>query len=232
MRRPLQAVVNNWQLKLAAFAIAFLLWLAVQGGRPYRYRMPHVPVRVANSDPEWIVSSEPVPATVSIEFHGTFRDLLRLPSSKPAVIVPVDRVRDTAGVYILRNEWVDAGSPGHDIVIGPIRPDSVRISFDRVATRLIAVRAHFTGKVQDGYELAGLPIIDPPVVRASGPSRRLAHMDTLDLDDIDVSGLTADDTVTLTIDTAAIGANITPRRVRIVVPIRRRLALPLPPVTR
>jgi YbbR domain-containing protein len=225
LQKLLETVADNWRLKLTAFAIAFLLWMAVQSGKPYRYRMAHVPVRIVNNNPEWIVSAPPAPATVSIEFQGRFRDLVRLPSAEPAVLIPVQSVTDTVAVFRLREAWVDMGSASGDILIGRIRPDSVRVTFDRMATRLITLQAQFSGALADGYELAGLPLIDPPVVRASGPARRLGRLDTLQLENIDLSGLRADDTVRLTIDTTGLGATITPRRVRVVVPVRPQQTL-------
>lgn len=224
MRSPLSLVSNNWQLKITAIVIAFLLWLGVQGSKPYLYRMSHVPVRVANHDAEWVIASSPSPATVSVEFHAPFRDLLRLSAAKPIVVVPVADVTDTAAVFALKQAWVSTGDPDKGVLVGKISPDTVRVSFDRVATRLVALHARFTGKVADGYEIAGAPVIDPPVVRASGAARLLARLDTITLQNIDISGMRGDDTVLVNIDTTGRGAFITPLRARVVVPIRRKLA--------
>lgn len=230
MRSPLKLVTNNWQLKTTAVVIAFLLWLGVQGGKPYLYRMSHVPVRIANSDAEWVVASAPSPATVAVEFQAPFRDLLHLSATRPVVIVPVGDVTDTAAVFALKRSWVKIGDRDKRVLVGKILPDTVRVSFDRVATRLVLLHARFSGSVADGYELAGSPKFDPPVVRASGAARLLSRLDTITLQTIDISGMRGDDTVQVNIDTTGLGAFITPMHARVIVPIRRKLA-PVPGTT-
>src|SRR5687768_15971065 len=124
---------NNWQLKLAAFAIAIVLWFAVQGDKPYRYRMS-IPVRVVNRDAEWIMTRAPDPATVTVQFSGAYRDLIRLRGALPSIIVPVDNVQDSIQKRALQRAWVDVGGV-EGVSIGVVRPDTVRLAFDRIATR-------------------------------------------------------------------------------------------------
>ncbi|MEO5511377.1 MAG: YbbR-like domain-containing protein [Longimicrobiales bacterium] len=213
-------MTRNWQLKLTAIVIAFLLWAAVQSGRPYRYRMTRVPVRVVNHDPEWVVSSDVSPAAVSIEFRGSFRDLLKLATAGVAIEVPVGDVSGRTAVYSLRSGWVDLGRASSDIEVGRIVPESVHVAFDRIATRLVAVRAKFDGALPDGYELRGAPVLDPAVVRVSGPAQRLTEMDTVDLPAIDLAGRRVSETVELMIDTTGLGVTVSPRRVRVALPVR------------
>ena len=224
MRGILGKLAHNWQLKLAAFAIALVLWFAVQGDKPYRYRMT-IPVRVVNQDAEWVLTREPSPSEVTVEFSGAYRDLIGLRSANPAMVIPVDRVRDTVQVRALQRTWVALGDAQGDVAVGAIRPDSVRLAFDRIATRLVALRPHYNGDVEEGFVLAGPPILDPVMVRASGAARRLARMDSIDLPAINVSGVRAVDTFEVVIDTTTLGASITPRRVRVILPIRPKAAV-------
>jgi YbbR domain-containing protein len=214
------AITNNWQLKLIALAVAFLLWLGIQSGRPYRYRMAHVPVRVINHDPEWVIAGDVVPATVAIDFRGSFRDLMELAKAGVAIEIPVDDVTGGSAVYSLRSSWVNLGSASRSIVIRAIRPDSVHLSFDRIATRLVTVRAVLEGDLPAGLELSGAPVLDPGIVRVSGPARRLARMDTLDLRPIDLGSLRQTETMEVMIDTTGLGVTVSPRRVRVALPVR------------
>jgi YbbR domain-containing protein len=230
MRAIWNRLSHNWQLKLSALGIATVLWLGVQSGRPYRYRMDHVPVRVANHDAEWVVAAQPSPAFVSVELEGLYRDLLRLGTLRPRVVIPVDDVSDTAAIFALKRAWLDYAVPTNargvtNITVVRMQPDTIRVSFDRLATRLVSLHARFSGAIADGYELAGPPIIDPAVVRATGAARLLARLDSIELPAIDVSSMRGDDTVTLDLDTTAIGATITPHRARIIVPIRRKVSM-------
>ena len=130
MRGLLGTFAYNWQLKLAAFAIAIVLWFVVQGDKPYTYRMS-LPVRVANQDAEWVLTREPSPSHVVVEFSGAYRDLIALRSADPSIVVPVQDVRDSVQRRALQRSWVDVGSAEGSVAVGPIRPDTVRLAFDR-----------------------------------------------------------------------------------------------------
>jgi YbbR domain-containing protein len=212
-------LTNNWQLKLSAFAIAVVLWFVVQGDKPYTHRMS-LPVLVANHDAEWVLTREPSPSHVAVRFSGSYRDLIALRNANPSIIVPVEAVRDSVQTRLLQRARVDVGSVEGSVAINDFRPDSVRLAFDRIATRLVALRPHFNGDVPSGYELEGPPIIEPVMVRASGPARRLAKMDSINLPPINVSGVRAIDTFDLVIDTTTLHASISPRRVRVILPMR------------
>ena len=224
MRPLLDRLYNNWQMKLTAFALAFFLWAAVQTGKPYRHRI-NVPVRVENADREWIASRAPVPAYVSITFTGPYRELVQLARSSPAIVIPVADVQDSMQIVPLQYSWLQPQRAGSTVSIREMAPDTARLSFDRVATRLVALQVQFSGAITDGYELTAPPEANPLIVRASGPAGRLAALDTIKLPPIDISGLTAPETVSVTIDTAALGVSVTPRRVRIVVPVRAKTPL-------
>jgi YbbR domain-containing protein len=229
VRKLFETATNNWQLKLTALALAFLLWLAVQSGKPYRYRMSQVPVRIVNHDAEYVVSNAPTPAFVSIEFFGRFRDLMALPASGVEVRIPVENVSDTSAAYGVRRENVDFGSADGDVTTGSIRPDTVHVSFDRIATRLVILRATLAGAPPSGYSLVGPPTTDPQVVRVSGPSRRLARMDTIHLPAIDISRMTGAQVAEVTIDTTNLGVTVSPRRIRVTVPLQSAQQQQSPP---
>jgi hypothetical protein len=69
------------------------------------------------------------------------------------------------------------------------------------------------------------------MVRASGAGRNLARVDSLRLPPIDLGDRRTLDTMQLTIDTTGTGLVISPRTVRVIVPIRPILSdQQLPPV--
>jgi YbbR domain-containing protein len=111
--------------------------------------------------------------------------------------------------------------PGTDNTdVADFRPSTVRLSFDQVSTRLLPVAVQLTGSPAPGYELAGRPEVDPPAVRASGAGRNLARIDSLRLAPIDLGDLRGEDTLQLTIDTTGTGLIISPRNVRVLIPVR------------
>lgn len=219
LRRAIEWTTTDWALKLTALALAFLLWTTVRADTPGQWSTD-VPVRVANNDPDWVMAEQPEPTTVRITLRGPYRELLRAVSERPEIVVPVDRVNETNEVRPLYDHWVrlPPGTPGTRVTA--VQPPSVRLVWDRIATRLIPLGVHVIGSPADGFELAGAPEIDPSVVRASGAGRNLARIDSLHLPPIDLRNRRTFDTMQVSIDTAGTGIIISPRTVRVIVPVR------------
>jgi hypothetical protein len=68
--------------------------------------------------------------------------------------------------------------------------------------------------------LNGAVVIDPATIWASGASRRLEAIDSIRLSAIDLTQRMTTDTFTVAIDTTGMGVIMTPREVRVIVPIR------------
>jgi YbbR domain-containing protein len=219
LSRMIEWTTADWALKLTALALAFLLWTTVKADAPGQWETD-VPLRVQNSDADWVVADAPRPATVTVVFRGPYRELLRAASDRPEVIVPVDQVNDSVEVHVLRRNWVRMPPGTDNTEVSDFRPSTVRLTFDEVTTRLLPVAVQLTGTPAPGYELAGRMEIEPSAVRASGARRNLARIDTLRLESIDLGNRHAYDTLQLTIDTTGTGLIISPRTVRVLVPIR------------
>lgn len=230
LQRIIDWTAADWALKLTALALAFLLWTTVRAETPGQWAAEDVEVRVMNTDADWVVADPPEPRMVRVVFRGPYRELLRTVSQRPDILVPIDEVNDSTEVITLRRNWVrlPPGTPSIDVV--SISPEMVRLSFDRVATRLVPVAARLDGRLPQGYEFTGEPIVDPNVVRASGAGRNLAMIDSLRLPVIDVRDLRGPDTLELSIDTAGTGLVISPRTVRVIVPVRPILTDTVTPI--
>lgn len=226
LQRLIAWTTADWALKLTALALAFLLWTTVQADAPGEWVANNIQVRVVNNDPDWVVADAPTPSEVSVTFSGPYRELLRAASERPDIIVPVDQVSDSTEVYPLSVNRVrmPPGTPNTGVV--GIQPGMVRVSFDRVMTRLIPVAVPLHGELAPGFELAGPVVVDPSVVRASGAGRNLARIDSLRLPPIDLRDRHGLDTLDITIDTTGTGLILSPRTVRVIVPVRPLLAEP------
>jgi YbbR domain-containing protein len=212
--------VNDWALKLTALVLAFLMWITVRADEPGQWSW-EVPVRVVNTDADWVVTGVPVPSEVTLVLRGPYRELLRASSNRPEIIVPVGpgEITDSTEVFQLRHSWVSLPSGTDQVEVNEVLPSSVRIPFDRVSTRIIPVAAPLLGEPPPGYALVGDVVIEPVVVRASGAGRAIARMDSVRLPPIDLRGVRSYDTLDLTIDTTGTGLIISPRTVRVFVPV-------------
>lgn len=231
LQRIIEWTTTDWVLKLTALALAFLLWTTVRADTPGQWETD-IPVRIVNNDADWVMADPPTPAQVRITVRGPYRELLRVASERPELVVPVDQVSDSVEERPLYDHWVrmPGGTPGTRI--SGVQPNLVRLTWDRVATRLIPVAVQLVGEPAEGFRLGGPPEIEPSVVRASGAGRRLARIDSLVLPPIDLRDRRTLDTLQLVIDTTGTGIIISPRTVRVVVPILPILSEPggMPPV--
>jgi YbbR domain-containing protein len=218
LRRVIDWATNDWALKLTALVLAFFMWITVRADAPGQWSW-EVPVRVINNDPDWVVSGQPAPAEVTLYLRGPYRQLLRASSNLPEIIVPIEEVDDSSAVVRLLHHWVSLPSGTDQVTVSSVLPNTVLIEFDRVTTRLIPVAAPLLGEPPPGYELVGDVTVEPVVVRASGGSRALARMDSLRLPPIDLRSVRAYDTLELAIDTTGTGLLISPRTVRVFVPV-------------
>ncbi|MGH7443615.1 MAG: CdaR family protein [Longimicrobiales bacterium] len=217
--RALEALTDNWALKLTALAVAFLLWGAVKAEVPERVRLSEVPVRIVNRDADWVIAAPPAPSTVEIEFSGPTRELLRFAVQQPEVLVPIDEVQDSSEIRVLRAGWVQLYGGMDNTRVEDIRPSTVSLLFDRVVARLVPISIQIIGAPAAGYRLSGPIQIEPTAVRASGAASRMAELDTLRLGPIDLSGWTATDSFPLGVDTSGLGVIVSPMTLRVVVPV-------------
>jgi YbbR domain-containing protein len=221
LERLLASLRSNWTLKLIALGLALLLWSVVQAESQTRVTVPDVPIRVVLRDPDWVMTAPPAPPTVSVVFSGPIRELFRLFTQPPELVVPVDAVRDTSELHVLRTAWV-ALQPGLDNTrVDDVRPSTARLSFDRITTRIVPLALPISAPPADGFELAGPIRLDPPAVGASGAAARIARLDSLRLAPLDLRRIRGFDTLTVAIDTTGLGLQISPRSVRIIVPMQR-----------
>jgi YbbR domain-containing protein len=220
LQRIIDWTATDWALKLTALALAFLLWTTVRADAPGQWAAEDIEVRVVNNDADWVLTDAPTPRGVRVVFRGPYRELLRAAADRPDIIVPVDDVNDSTEVHVLRQNWIRMPTGTANVAIVDIQPSTVRLEFDRVATRLLPVAVPMRGELPSGFELLGPPELEPNVVRASGAGRNLARIDTLRLPPIDLRERRGIDTLEMTIDTAGTGLIISPRTIRVIVPVR------------
>lgn len=223
LQRIFEWTATDWALKLIALALSLLLWATVQADTPGQWDT-EVAVRVQNTDGDWVVADVPNPSEVTVVFRGPYRELLRAASERPTIIVPVSEVNDSTETHVLRRNWVVMPPGTESTEVADIRPSTVRLEFDRVVTRLMPVSVQLRGEPPPGFELGGSIEVEPTAVRASGAARNLARIDSLRLPPIDLREFRGPDTLELTIDTAGTSLVISPRTVRVILPIRPILA--------
>jgi hypothetical protein len=83
--------MRNWQLKLAALALAVLLWVLVRAEQPTEQWM-QVQVEPQLLDPAFTLTAPPTPHVVQVRFAGKWREIGELALEKPVLVLHVRNV--------------------------------------------------------------------------------------------------------------------------------------------
>jgi YbbR domain-containing protein len=214
---------RNWTLKLSAFGIALLLWVAVRAEAPNLQDLPGVPVRVDLVDPQWALIGDPLPATVTVRFGGPSRELIRRALERPAIVIPLEAVGSGDTVVVLRPSWVRIQDrPG--VIAEDIQPSSVRISLERIGRADLPPAPQWEGSLPAHLALSASPLIEPAGLRVSGPGSRLEGLDSIPLRAFDLGAVSASGSFPVEVDTEGLaGLLIQPMMVQIEVRVEDRI---------
>ena len=175
MRRwTVRRLAENGRLKLAALALAVLLWAVVSAEQVTSRWLP-VAVQVEVRDPEFVRESGPSPAEVSVRFSGPARELWELAVRRPTLVLRVDQVREGRSVYLVDPQMVRLPRE-LSVSASDVRPATVRLGFQRVATRDVPVRVVVAPESQRRWSRLDSLRPTPARVRVTGPAALLARI--------------------------------------------------------
>lgn len=217
VERILRTLSENWALKLAAIALAIMLWMAVRAGTPKAATFRNVTVQVDLRDPDWRLAAEPDPPAIHVTVQGSTGELMTLAQQGPRIVLPVERVADSVETQVVPLQWVQLPAGVRQARVVALRPDSILLRYERLVTRTFPVRARTVGDLPPDYELL-LPIsTSPPAVQVRGAVRHLADLDSVPLIPIDIAGLRSTTNVPARVDTTALGpVRVFPQEVNVV----------------
>lgn len=189
MRDFLRWLVSNPHYKLLSFALALMAWSYVQLEEETEGQ---VRARVDWLLPQGLISVEPLPTTVSFTVRGTGADVRRAAGQN--LRLPVDMT--SAGVGEHRVEFTAFRPEGlsERLEVLGCSPSAMTIGLDESAERKIAVVPTHVGEPAEGY-IVHSTTIEPSVVHVQGPRGVVASMVDVKTMPIEVSGLSADQTV-------------------------------------
>ena len=137
---------RNWTLKLSAFGVALLLWVAVRAEAPTRQELRDISVRVEVGDPEWALVGGPMPPTVTVRLGGPSRELIAMAVDRPTIVIPLEAVTSGDTAVSLSNSWVRVQDrPG--VVVEEIQPSSVRLTLEPIERVMLPVATRIEGEL-------------------------------------------------------------------------------------
>lgn len=229
MRRSLlRTVTYNWRLKLAAVALAVLIWAVVSAEQ---VTSQWIPVRVdpVVRDPEFVVTGPAEPAVVSVQVAGPGRELWELAINRPSLVLPVRDV-DERRTFGLDPSMVRLPQ-GLAVSVRDVRPSVVTLNLERLASRVVPVRARIAGRSLQRYVIGQDLVILPAEVRVTGPADRVARLRSVTTRSFDVVPDDSTFSHEVALDTAELaGLSLTRGRVRVSGSVDRRVERTVGPV--
>lgn len=184
MASPLRFISENWQLKLLAIVLASLLWVGVSAEQPIAQWLP-VSFSVDLQDTEFRLIAASVPENVEVRFEAPGRLMWDLATDRPELVLRVTEVDEESQTFILSPQMVGLRG-GPTVRAVDVRPNTVRLRFERLGASELPVRVPVTG-LRPGYSVVGVPSVRPERVRVSGPARQLADLEFVQTVPMDLS---------------------------------------------
>jgi YbbR domain-containing protein len=215
--RVIRFFTESWALKLAAVALAILMWMAVRANEPERASYQGIPVQVDLRDPDWQLAGPPEPATVDVTVLGPTGELLTLANDLPQIVLVVEGVNDAVESHVVPIQWVQLPSGIRDARVLDVRPDTIQLRYERLVSESLPVSVRVTGSLPEGFTLARPVSTSPTLVEARGPAGRIQELDSIPLMPVDVSGLRSTTNVPTSVDTTALtGVAVSPPEVNVI----------------
>lgn len=203
MRALLAKITHNWRLKLAAIALAVLIWVVLSADQITTQWLP-VPVDVQVRDPGYELTHGPIPDQVDVRFSGPRQRLWELAVDRPPLVLRVADVGDSQ-VFVLEPSMVQIPSGLTGVAAQDVRPSSVRLGFARIETRDIPVALQVSRGPREAHVLADSLRVRPTRVRITGPAQRVQAIDVVNTRPLDLSREDSVFTRSVALDTTGLG---------------------------
>jgi hypothetical protein len=211
-------LTRNLVWKLIALATAFGVWLSV-ANEPDLATIVSVPVEYNNFPPDLEISSDIVEA-IEVEARGPSGQLRTLHDSRIAAIVDFASVQ-SPGERTFTLTSAQLNLPRGLTLIRTI-PAQLRFDFEKRASRKVPVDVPTSGKLPDGYAIAGMEV-QPPQLQIAGPASHVAKSGRLAADPFDLTNVKGDAEQTLSVYAAEPEVRIVdPPQVKVKIHIARR----------
>lgn len=171
-------VFQNFGWKVLSLAIAVAIW-AMVANEPEMGTL--VPVQLGYKDlpKDLEINSEP-PTSVLLELRGPS---LLLRETHPSVILDLSKAQPGVHTFPIGNGAVSV--PRGVRVVRAIPPEA-RFEFELSDSREAPVEVRFSGEGPDGYVVSHYEV-SPSRLEIAGPSRRVARIQHVETDPVDIS---------------------------------------------
>jgi YbbR domain-containing protein len=174
---------NIWW-KLLSLAVAIVIW-ALVASEPELSTFTTVRVEYKNLPDDLEISSDPVTGVV-LELRGPSGELRGVGDTvRPAVVLDMSGALPGERTYMIEDGTVKLA---RGVRLVRAIPSEVRFEFEPRRSRMVPVEVRFSGRGQNGYEIAATEV-DPPQVEVVGPRSHVLRVARATTDVVDVSSV-------------------------------------------
>lgn len=210
--RLVGAILRHWPIKLAALALAVLLYARVQTQRVLTQSFT-VPLEVGLPPGRVLADSLP---QVRVTVAGRGADLLSM-RSLPGIVTR--QIPDTlsASEWIVHLQPADVRVPsGLDVTVVDVTPRDIAVTLNEVAVKHVPVVPRIRLVPDSGLALSTTPEVAPATVRLVGSEERVSAVDSVVTMVTQIRGVPGAFFQAFTIDTTLLpGLHVSPLRVSV-----------------
>lgn len=223
LRRLRDLVLHNWNLKLASFAFALVLYSFVHGGQDARRSIVvDLEANLPREDANRVLQGS-IPRSVRITVRGSNQAIDQLHAGNVNITVDLQSGRETHVNFDPR--MVHGLPPGARLEVEQFDPAGIELSWEDRIVRSVPVQVAVVGTPAPGYVVKGVPVPEPNKVNVRGPLSEVSVLQFVRAAGFDVTGL-SDGTYPreLALDGLSSRLRVEPRRVVVTTEITRELA--------
>ena len=170
-----QRLLDKWPYKVAAVALAMLLWVNVTDDDLIEQALRTRVTYDVRDDGYVLVEA---PDEIRTSFSGRRADLVSLNFNPPTIRVAVDEVTDTVmDVDVSLSAVVYETGTGMRAVA--VSPSTLTLRFEPVTRKRLPIYPVAQLEPADGYVILGSPVLEPDSVYAIGPASQVESLMSL-----------------------------------------------------
>ena len=175
---------KNVGKKILAITIAVFLWFIANVEHDIEKSLS-INVNYVNLHSDLVIVNKP-PEKLNIRIRGSRTQLSSI--SPRNIAFTVDLANASPGLSKFEVQTDQIKTPRGVLVTG-ITPAEIKVDIDKLMVKEVDVRPVIEGPADTGYEVVGVPTVDPSKVEIRGPRSIVSKVERLNTDSISVVGV-------------------------------------------
>ncbi len=177
--------IKNWKLKLFAFFVALVLWLAlIPEEKIFSEKTLTVPLVLYNTPPQMELVKKP-PSMIDVTIRAPKSLIEQITPANVYAALNLENARLDQKEYPLNKSMISI-PPGAEVV--EIYPSQVNLVLERTQELLLDVEPNIAGSLKEGLKIEAVRV-SPPQVLIRGPEGKVKAGSKVRTSPIDISGL-------------------------------------------